>query len=397
MKFIAPRVELAKAVAWTSRAVTTRGSNPAMSGLLTSVNDGRLGLIGYNGHQMHAHGLEVKGWTDGNCLIPAAILGHLLGAASGKDVLLTTEGRTATFSSGRLKATIALLNPEHYPSFPKASHSDTGGRTGPRLPASELADMVRRASFAVADSNPNPMLTGLRIECDTVNDGGRLTVVGMQQSYASIVSTPMLGSVEMGCVVPAVFLEQATSDVGDSDSDREITLSLADNLLTVASANRVSVLSTLVAEKPYPPWRKLQRAGSEDPVVDLVAPDLAKRLRGLLPLADKWGRVRFTFYAGPDGSQVELAVRDGGNLTVDVIEGVSEPLPAGSTTGWAPQPDVRTILGLFLAQTLSALKAEKVRLYLPTQPGRAMVLRADDEHLEHDVLLMPNHKEIGDD
>jgi DNA polymerase III sliding clamp (beta) subunit (PCNA family) len=373
MRFIAPRIELAKAVAWTSRAVTTRGSNPAMSGLLVSVESctgGKLGLIGYNGHQMHAHGLDVSDSIEGRCLIPAAILGHLLGAASGKDVTLTTEGQAATFGSGRLKATVALLNPEHYPSFPKASHSESA----PRLPASELADMVRRASFAVADSNPNPMLTGLRLECDSQ----RLTVVGMQQSYASIVSTPMLGSAELGAVVPATFLEQATSDVGDD----EVMLSLAENLLTVASASRVSVLSTLVAEKPYPPWRKLQRASPDDPVVDLVAPDLAKRLRGLLPLADKWGRVRFTFGA----DQVELAVRDGGNLTVDVIEGVS-----GS------ESDTRTILGLFLAQTLSALKAEKVRLYLPTQPGRAMVLRADDEHLEHDVLLMPNHKEIGDD
>jgi DNA polymerase III sliding clamp (beta) subunit (PCNA family) len=380
MKFTAPRIELAKAVAWTSRAVTTRGSNPAMSGLLTSVStDGTangLGLIGYNGHQMHAHGLDVSETIEGNCLIPAAILGHLLGAASGEDVTLVVDDpNSATFTSGRLKATIALLKPEHYPSLPKASHSDSA----PRLPASELADMVRRASFAVQDSNANPTLTGLRLECDTVNDGGRFTVVGMQQSYASIVSTPMLGSAELGCVVPAVFLEQATSDVGDD----EVMLSLADNLLTVASASRVSVLSTLVGDKPYPPWRKLQRASPDDPVVDLVAPDLAKRLRGLLPLADRWGRVRFTFLH----DRIELAVRDGGNLTIDVIESINGPVG----------PDVRTILGLFLAQTLSALRAEKVRLYLPAEPHRAMVLRADDEHLEHDVLLMPNRKEIGDD
>ncbi|MEG2670445.1 MAG: DNA polymerase III subunit beta, partial [Oscillospiraceae bacterium] len=209
MKITCTRDALNSAVSVVSRAVPSRSPNNILEGIYIKAEKG--GKITLTGNDLQI-GIEaiIEGdvLTPGDVVIDAKLLGNIIRSIE------VNEHDMTLIKSGGAKFEIAGLPADGFPGLPvvDAEYSIS-------LPANILRDMVDKTSFAVAQVDNNPILTGCLLEIKKEGlsmvalDGFRMAIrnVNMENDFE-----------ERKLIIPEKSLNELSKIIGDGEELVEI-------------------------------------------------------------------------------------------------------------------------------------------------------------------------------
>jgi len=169
--------KFAEALQIVQRAVATRTTLPALTGILLHAEGGDLTLRGTDLDLSLECTVEARVEQPGSVVVPARYLVDIVKRISGGDlaVQVSGEGFTTTLFWGRSQVQLHGMNPEQFP-----EEEVKPSRRAFSLPAKLLKHLIASTSFAVSHDETRPALTGqlLEIAADRVDlvatDGFRL-------------------------------------------------------------------------------------------------------------------------------------------------------------------------------------------------------------------------------
>ncbi|MEG2583403.1 MAG: DNA polymerase III subunit beta [Oscillospiraceae bacterium] len=216
MKITCTRDALNSAVSVVSRAVPSRSPNNILEGIYIKAEKG--GKITLTGNDLQI-GIEaiIEGdvLTPGDVVIDAKLLGNIIRTINSDRVSIEVNEHDMTLiKSGGAKFEIAGLPADGFPGLPvvDAEYSIS-------LPANILRDMVDKTSFAVAQVDNNPILTGCLLEIKKEGlsmvalDGFRMAIrnVNMENDFE-----------ERKLIIPEKSLNELSKIIGDGEELVEI-------------------------------------------------------------------------------------------------------------------------------------------------------------------------------
>ena len=161
MKFNCNTKELSDACNNVMKAVSTKGTIPAIEGILIKTDENCIHLTGYDFEFGINTIIPAKIEEHGSIILTAKILCDIIRRLSDDRVeILVTERFNTTIISGEAKYSIMGIDPDEYPELPSVS-----GGIPIILEQDLLQNMVSQTLFAVSDnSDSKPIYTGLRFE-----------------------------------------------------------------------------------------------------------------------------------------------------------------------------------------------------------------------------------------
>ena len=158
MKVEVDTAALADAVAWTTRVIGTRPSNPILAGIRLAAADGTLSLSAFNYEISARHHIEAGVDEPGTALTQGKLLADITRSLSAEKTYLTTDGTTLTIESGKSHFTLQLMPESEYPDLPEIP-----GQLG-QVDAPTFVQAVNQASVAVSREENRPVLTAIRLQ-----------------------------------------------------------------------------------------------------------------------------------------------------------------------------------------------------------------------------------------
>jgi len=151
---------LADAVAWTTRVIDARPSNPILAGIRLEAIDGTLQLSAFNYEISARHHIEAGVDEAGSVLVLGKLLADITKSLPGEKTYLATDGSTMTITSGKSTFTLQLMPETEYPDLPGIP-----GKLG-QVDAPTFVQAVAQACVAVSREENRPVLTGVRMQFD---------------------------------------------------------------------------------------------------------------------------------------------------------------------------------------------------------------------------------------
>lgn len=357
------REVLVEALTRVSAAVASKGTLPVLTNVLIEASD--------RGLQFTATDLDLSIKTtvaadieqEGATTIPLKRLLAVAKELPPAPVRLSAVNAFALLDCGRAHYKFLSLPVEHFPSIPNVVFG------GESVPASELASIVGRVSFAVSAEESRPILNGVLWE--RTSTATRLVATnGHRLALVERPAEPSLGKAG-SYIVPRKAIDQVPRLFASED---QLAIGLGSNHLALRS-DTTTVLTRLI-EGPYPNYNEvIPKSGTVTAIVDREA--FIHSVKRILPVASKVTyRLRVDFARG----MVCLSAS-----TPDVGECSDEF--AARLNG----PDLSLgVNGDYLIEILSAIDSDEVRITADT-PERAitfepMMDRSDERSL---FLLMP--------
>ena len=158
MKVEIDTAALADAVAWTSRVIDARPSNPILAGVKLEAIDGTLQFSAFNYEISARHHIEAGVDEAGSALVLGKLLADITKSLRSEKTYLTTDGSTLTITSGKSKFTLQLMPDAEYPDLPVVPPM-----LG-QVDAQTFVQAVNQASVAVSREENRPVLTGVRMQ-----------------------------------------------------------------------------------------------------------------------------------------------------------------------------------------------------------------------------------------
>ena len=118
MKVEIDTAALADAVAWTSRVIDARPSNPILAGVKLEAIDGTLQFSAFNYEISARHHIEAGVDEAGSVLVQGKLLADITKSLRSEKTYLVTDGSTLTITSGKSKFTLQLMPDTEYPDLP---------------------------------------------------------------------------------------------------------------------------------------------------------------------------------------------------------------------------------------------------------------------------------------
>ncbi|OZG59764.1 DNA polymerase III subunit beta [Bifidobacterium lemurum] len=158
MKVEIDSAALAEAVAWTTRVIGSRPSNPILAGIRIEAADGTLRLSAFNYEISARDHIEAGIDEAGSVLVQGKLLADITKSLAGEKTYLETSDATLTISSGKSTFTLQLMPDTEYPDLPAVP--DKLGQ----VDAPTFMQAIAQASVAVSREENRPVLTGVRVE-----------------------------------------------------------------------------------------------------------------------------------------------------------------------------------------------------------------------------------------
>ena len=144
MKVEIDTAALADAVAWTSRVIDARPSNPILAGVKLEAIDGTLQFSAFNYEISARHHIEAGVDEAGSVLVQGKLLADITKSLRSEKTYLVTDGSTLTITSGKSKFTLQLMPRHRVP----GSACGTGHARPSRCP--DFVQAVNQACVAVS-------------------------------------------------------------------------------------------------------------------------------------------------------------------------------------------------------------------------------------------------------
>ena len=151
---------LADAVAWTTRVIDARPSNPILAGIQLEAADGALRLSAFTYEISARDHIEAGVDESGSILVLGKLLADITKSLPSEKTYLSANSTTLTITSGKSTFTMQLMPNAEYPDLPSMP-----GMLG-QVDAPTFIQAVSQACVAVSREENRPVLTGVRMQFD---------------------------------------------------------------------------------------------------------------------------------------------------------------------------------------------------------------------------------------
>ena len=158
MKVEIDSAALADAVAWTTRVIDSRPSNPILAGIRLEAADGMLQLSAFNYEISARHHIEAGVDEPGTILVLGKLLADITKSLPAESTYLVANDTTLTITSGKSPFTMQLMPNAEYPDLPQMPQ-----QLG-QVDAPTFVQAVSQACVAVSREENRPVLTGVRMQ-----------------------------------------------------------------------------------------------------------------------------------------------------------------------------------------------------------------------------------------
>lgn len=158
MKVEIDSAALADAVAWTTRVIDSRPSNPILAGIRLEAADGMLQLSAFNYEISARHHIEAGVDEPGTILVLGKLLTDITKSLPAERTYLVANDTTLTITSGKSTFTMQLMPNAEYPDLPQMPQ-----QLG-QVDAPTFVQAVSQACVAVSREENRPVLTGVRMQ-----------------------------------------------------------------------------------------------------------------------------------------------------------------------------------------------------------------------------------------
>lgn len=231
------------AVAWTTRIIDSRPSNPILAGIRLEAADGTLHLSSFNFETSARHHIDAGVDESGSVLVLGKLLADITKTLPYEKTYLSTDDSTLTITSGKSTFTMQLMPESEYPDLP------TVPQTLGQMKAQSLVQAVNQASVAVSREENRPVLTAIRVQFQGDNiimsstDRFRL-------ARSTVAWTPQQPDINTTALVKGSLLRDVARSL---DEHHDVTLNLdpeSSSLIGVENAGRISTIQLIDGEFP---------------------------------------------------------------------------------------------------------------------------------------------------
>lgn len=178
MKFICEKSKLQEAISIVQKAVTGRSPMPILEGIFLEAENGIVTLIGSDIDLSIETRIDADILESGKIVVDSKIFGDIIRKLPNDQVEIETiETNSIKITCQKSVFTLIHMNADEFPSLPNISENMFF-----TIPQSILKNMIKGTSFAIAQDETRPILTGILFEVSnkTLNlvalDGYRLAL-----------------------------------------------------------------------------------------------------------------------------------------------------------------------------------------------------------------------------
>jgi len=377
VKFRCERDSLVDVLTTAGRAVSTRTSSMALSGVRIEAIGNHVAVVGTDLDLTVHASTEAIGITDGVCVAPARLLADIVRSLEPGAVTIESEGEKVEIGAARSRFSLRTFPADDFPSLPEPPAPATF------LPAASLAGALRQVVRAASSDDARPLLTGVLIAAEgsgvrlVATDSYRLAMRDIDGSDALtdsaqiLVPARALAELQKLSGLGAAVKESADGEHNGDAEAPTVGLSVGDHDVTF-TAGGVKV-STRLLDGSYPDYRQL------------IPAEYPNRLHvGKDSLLDALRRVRLL--VRDNTTPVRLSMRPGGvDLTV-----VSQEVGDASETVDADFDGTELTIAFnptYLIDGVEAVTGDEVLLETVDATKPATVRAAEETNFRY--LLMP--------
>lgn len=243
MKVEIDTAALADAVAWTSRVIDARPSNPILAGVKLEAIDGTLQFSAFNYEISARHHIEAGVDEAGSVLVQGKLLADITKSLRSEKTYLVTDGSTLTITSGKSKFTLQLMPDTEYPDLPVVP-----AMLG-QVDAPTFVQAVNQACVAVSREENRPVLTGVRMQFQ----GDKVVMTSTDRfrlARATFTWTPQNPDVDTTTLVRGSLLKDVARALDEHQNIRLDFDADSPTLLGFENAGRVSTSQLIDGEFP---------------------------------------------------------------------------------------------------------------------------------------------------
>lgn len=279
MKLSILQENLAKGLAITSRSIASRAQLPVLSNILLTTDQGRLRLSATNLETGINYWLGAKIEKEGTISIPAKVFTEFISSLPAEKIDIETKENNLFVSCGSYQAEFNGLAATEFPKIPLVK-----GRPEISLIASSLIKAINQVSFAAAQDEGRPVLTGVLL----LVKGKELILVATDGYRLSLKKLPTTKGVteskelKEGLIVPSRTLIELARIVGETNQEKNIGLTITKEANQVIfSAPDIEVVSRLIEGK-YPDFEKIiPEKGKTSLTIDIIELTRAVRVAAI--------------------------------------------------------------------------------------------------------------------
>ena len=369
MKVEIDTAALADAVAWTSRVIDARPSNPILAGVKLEAIDGTLQFSAFNYEISARHHIEAGVDEAGSVLVQGKLLADITKSLRSEKTYLVTDGSTLTITSGKSKFTLQLMPDTEYPDLPVVP-----AMLG-QVDAPTFVQAVNQACVAVSREENRPVLTGVRMQFQ----GDKVVMTSTDRfrlARATFTWTPQNPDVDTTTLVRGSLLKDVARALDEHQNIRLDFEADSPTLLGFENAGRVSTSQLIDGE--FPAVARL--FADEYPIQAVVnKQDLLDAISRVALVAERNAPIRMTF----TGQEVALSA------------GSVDEAQANETLDIDMDGDDITVAfnPSYLKEGLSAVTEPFVRIKMTT-PVKPVEFNGQqeadsDESMDYRYLLVP--------
>ena len=369
MKVEIDTAALADAVAWTSRVIDARPSNPILAGVKLEAIDGTLQFSAFNYEISARHHIEAGVDEAGSVLVQGKLLADITKSLRSEKTYLVTDGSTLTITSGKSKFTLQLMPDTEYPDLPVVP-----AMLG-QVDAPTFVQAVNQACVAVSREENRPVLTGVRMQFQ----GDKVVMTSTDRfrlARATFTWTPQNPDVDTTTLVRGSLLKDVARALDEHQNIRLDFDADSPTLLGFENAGRISTYQLIDGEFPA-----VDRLFADEYPIQAVVnkQDLLDAISRVALVAERNAPIRMTF----TGQEVALSA------------GSVDEAQANETLDIDMDGDDITVAfnPSYLKEGLSAVTEPFVRIKMTT-PVKPVEFNGQqeadsDESMDYRYLLVP--------
>lgn len=247
MEFIIDHECFYKAISDVHKAVSLKTSHPNLSGIKIVAYHDSLVLIGSNSDivmekviNQTIDGVQVLEVLKAGCVvIPSRHLSEIMKKLPAKVHITVSEKQIVTIQSEEIVTKIFGFNSDEYPKLPQIEEVNYI-----KIPSSELIEIIKQTTFAVAKSENRPVLTGVNMTFEH----NRLSIAATDSHRLALRELILESNITGSFTVPSTSLNELTKLINNDSG--EILIYVTDSFMVFKTVS-FTLFSRLI-EGNYP-------------------------------------------------------------------------------------------------------------------------------------------------
>lgn len=233
MKFICEKNILQEAIMTAQKAVTGKSTMPVLQGIYMNAENNQLTLIGSDIDLSIETKINVEVLEAGRVVLDARLFSEIIRKLPNSKVeIITTENNCVEITCNKSKFTLIYLNPDDFPSLPEINEDSIF-----TINQKTLKSMIKGTSFAIAQDETRPILTGVLFEVKN----GKLNLVAIDGYRLALRSEYIDSETSINAVIPGKTLNEVIKILED-EGDVNITFTSNHILFNLGDTKVISRL-----------------------------------------------------------------------------------------------------------------------------------------------------------